>query len=91
MHVSEVGKTGLDRALKLAGGISVNGPLAVRAAKQAISPAMELPFETGLDFERASYEPLLHSKERLEPLESFKSQTPAAFPERVMINVIDVG
>lgn len=78
-YVSEDGKTGLDRALQLAGEISVNGPLAVRAAKQAISRAMEFPLETGLDFERASYEPLLHSKDRLEALEAFKAKRPPQF------------
>ena len=73
-YVSEEGRTGLDRALQLAGEISANGPLAVRAAKQAISRALEFPLEAGLDFERASYEPLLRSKDRLEALEAFKSK-----------------
>ena len=49
-YVSEEGKTELDRALQLAGEISVNGPLATRAAKQAISRAMEFSLEAGLDF-----------------------------------------
>lgn len=78
-YVSDKQKTGLDRALELAGEISVNGPLAVRAAKQAISRAMEFPLEAGLDFERASYEPLLHSKDRLEALEAFKAKRPPQF------------
>ena len=54
------GKTGLDGPLQLTGGIAVNGPFAVRAVKKVISPAMEFSFVTGLDLERASYEPLLH-------------------------------
>ena len=78
-YVSEEGETGLDRALRLAGEISANGPLAVRAAKQAISRAMEFPLEAGLDFERASYEPLLHSKDRVEALEAFKAKRPPQF------------
>ena len=78
-YVSEEGKTGSDRALQLAGEISVNGPLATRAAKQAISRAMEFPLEAGLDFERASYESLLHSKDRLEALEAFKAKRPPRF------------
>ena len=78
-YVSEEGKTGLDRALQLAAEISVNGPLAVRAAKQAISRAIELPLEAGLDFERSMYEPLLHSKDRLEALEAFKAKRPPQF------------
>jgi len=78
-YVSEEGKTALDRALQLAGEISVNGPLAVRAAKQAISRAMEFPLETGLDFERASYGPLLPSKDRLEALEPLEAKRPPQF------------
>ncbi|KAF9646173.1 enoyl-CoA hydratase [Thelephora ganbajun] len=78
-YVSEEGKTGLDRALQLAREISLNGPLAVRAAKQAISRAMEFPLEAGLDFERASYEPLLRSKDRIEALEAFKAKRPPQF------------
>ena len=46
---------------------------------------MEFPLETGLNFERASYGPLLHSKNRLK---AFKP-TPAAVQGRV-INVINV-
>lgn len=43
-------------------------PLAIRAAKLAISRAEELPLEAGLDFERACYQPLLSTKDRLEAL-----------------------
>ena len=49
------GETGLDCPLQLAGGISVDGPLAVWAAKQAISRLTEFPFETGLEFDRTSW------------------------------------
>ena len=47
-------------------------PLSVRVAKQAISRVTEFLFETGLEFERASYEPLHHSYDRLESLEAFE-------------------
>ena len=77
--MSEEGEAAVDRALELAREISANGPLAVRAAKQAISRAMEFSLEAGLDFERASYEPLLHSKDRVEALEAFKAKRPAQF------------
>ncbi len=33
----------------------------------------------GLDFERASYEPLLHSKDRLEALQAFKEKRAPVF------------
>ena len=78
-YVSEEGKTGLDRVLQLAGEISINGPLAVRATKRAISRATEFPLEAGLDFEHASYEPLLHSKDRPEASEAFKAKRPPRF------------
>lgn len=71
-------------------------PLALRAAKQAISRAPELSLEPGafyfghlpiilltlppgLDFERASYETLLHTKDRLEALQAFKEKRKPVF------------
>ena len=48
--------------------------LAVRVAKQAISLVTEFPFETGVEFERASNWRLLYTKDRLEPLEAFKAK-----------------
>ncbi|KAF9057986.1 ClpP/crotonase-like domain-containing protein [Panaeolus papilionaceus] len=73
-YVSEPGTTAFDRALKLAEKISTNAPLALRAAKQAISRSEDLPLETGLDFERASYETLLSTKDRIEALNAFKEK-----------------
>ncbi|EIN11133.1 hypothetical protein PUNSTDRAFT_64310 [Punctularia strigosozonata HHB-11173 SS5] len=73
-YVSEEGSSGFYRALQLAQSIAANAPLALRAAKQAISRAPELALEPGLDFERASYEPLLHSKDRIEALEAFQEK-----------------
>jgi len=78
-YVSEPNTLGFDRALELAGEISVNAPLALQAAKRAISRAPELSLEPGLDFERASYEPLLHTKDRLEALEAFKAKRAPVF------------
>lgn len=70
-------------------------PLALRAAKQAISRAADLPLESGkriaawlpfpvslmigLDFERASYEVLLGTKDRIEALEAFKEKRAPVF------------
>ncbi|KAF7985253.1 hypothetical protein HWV62_7922 [Athelia sp. TMB] len=73
-YVSEERDTAYDRALSLAGQIAKNAPLALRAAKLAISRASDLPLEPGLDFERASYEPLLTSKDRTEALQAFKEK-----------------
>ncbi|KIL70207.1 hypothetical protein M378DRAFT_67289 [Amanita muscaria Koide BX008] len=75
-YISEPGSTGFDRALTLAESITQNGksPLALRAAKQAVSRSVDLSLETGLDFERASYEVLLDTEDRLEALEAFKQK-----------------
>jgi len=78
-YVSEQGQTAIDRSLELAGKISENAPLALRSAKQAISRAIEVPLESGLDFERAAYEPLLKSKDRLEALQAFKEKRAPVF------------
>lgn len=73
-YVSTAPSTGFDRALELARDIAKSAPLALRAAKQAVSRAVDLPLESGLDFERASYEVLLGTKDRIEALEAFKEK-----------------
>ncbi|KAF8165504.1 ClpP/crotonase-like domain-containing protein [Crassisporium funariophilum] len=73
-YVSSPGTTAFDRSLSLAETIAKNAPLALRAAKQAISRSEDLPLETGLDFERASYETLLTSYDRTEALQAFKEK-----------------
>lgn len=54
-------------------------PLALRAAKLAISQAPELSLEAGLDFERACYQPLLSTNDRLEALAAFKEKRKPVF------------
>ena len=71
-------------------------PLALRAAKQALSRAADLSLESGegeslplpawlltiflgLDFEKASYDLLLTTKDRTEALEAFKAKRPPVF------------
>jgi len=73
-YISSPGATAFDRSLSLAGSIIKNAPLALRAAKQAISRSEDLPLETGLDFERASYETLLTSQDRTEALQAFREK-----------------
>ncbi|KAF9268170.1 ClpP/crotonase [Marasmius fiardii PR-910] len=71
-YVSET--TAYDRSIELAEKISRNAPLALRAAKQAISRSEDLALEAGLDFERTSYETLLPTKDRIEALNAFKEK-----------------
>lgn len=78
-YVSDPPSTGFDRALELARDVAKGAPLALRAAKQAISRAMDLPLESGLDFERASYEVLLGTKDRIEALQAFNEKRPPIF------------
>lgn len=59
--------------------IIFTAPLALRAAKMAIMRAPDVPIETGLDFERACYEPLLRSQDRVEALNAFKEKRPPVF------------
>ncbi|KAF9568939.1 enoyl-CoA hydratase [Agrocybe pediades] len=73
-YVSSPGTTAVDRSLALAESIAKNAPLALRAAKQAVSRSEDLPLETGLDFERASYETLLTTRDRTEALEAFREK-----------------
>ncbi|KAL0949323.1 hypothetical protein HGRIS_009398 [Hohenbuehelia grisea] len=78
-YVSSEGTSGYDRALQLAEKITANAPLALRAAKQAISRSEDLALESGLDFERTSYEVLLKTKDRIEALEAFREKRKPIF------------
>ncbi|KXN89567.1 Methylglutaconyl-CoA hydratase, mitochondrial [Leucoagaricus sp. SymC.cos] len=78
-YVSDAGASAFDRALVLAEVIAKNAPLALRAAKQAVSRAEDLTLETGLDFERTSYETLLPTKDRLEALNAFREKRKPVF------------
>ncbi|KDN36698.1 ClpP/crotonase [Tilletiaria anomala UBC 951] len=60
-----------NKALEIAQQIAKNGPLAVRAAKLAIDKGQAMDTETGLDFERACYNTVMHTKDRLEGLKAF--------------------
>ncbi|KAF9006546.1 ClpP/crotonase-like domain-containing protein [Cyathus striatus] len=78
-YISKTGSTAFDRALELSELIVRNAPLALRAAKQAISRSEDLALEPvidflGLDFERASYETLLGTQDRMEALNAFKEK-----------------
>ncbi|KAG9317494.1 ClpP/crotonase-like domain-containing protein [Chiua virens] len=78
-YVSSPPTSAHGRALQLAEEIAKNAPLALRAAKQALSRAVDLSLESGLDFERASYDLLLTTKDRTEALEAFKAKRPPVF------------
>ncbi|PVF92754.1 ClpP/crotonase [Serendipita vermifera] len=77
--VDYVCESGLSKAFELAEEMSSSAPLALRAAKLAISRAAELPLEAGLDFERACYQPLLFTKDRVEALAAFQAKRKPVF------------
>ena len=58
-------------ALELAGVISANGPVAMRAAKAAIDQGSEVPIAAGLEIEARCYERVLPTRDRLEALAAF--------------------
>ena len=74
-YVFKEGKTELDHVLQLAGNLSVNGPLTVQAEiSQVISQVMESLLKTGLNFECALHEPLIHRKDRPEAWEALRTK-----------------
>jgi len=78
-YVSPPDSSTFDTALKLAEKIVKNAPLALRAAKESISRSPDLSLETGLDFERASYDTLLTTSDRMEALVAFKEKRRPVF------------
>ncbi|KAH7105433.1 ClpP/crotonase [Auriculariales sp. MPI-PUGE-AT-0066] len=79
-YIAETPQSAFDRALQLAKDMSGSAPLALRAAKLAISRAPEFTtIDSALDFERQCYEPLLKSKDRVEALEAFKEKRAPVF------------
>jgi methylglutaconyl-CoA hydratase len=62
------------RALQLAEAIASNGPIAVRAAKEAVRRGLEMPLGEGLAFETEMYGRTIDTKDRLEGLAAFKEK-----------------
>jgi len=71
--VNRVSEPGALRAaaLELAQSIAANGPVAVRAAKDAIDAGVELPLAQALEHEARCYERVLGTADRLEALAAF--------------------
>lgn len=54
-------------------------PLALRAAKTAMSRSLDTPLDEALNHERACYEPLLGTKDRVEALVAFREKRRPVF------------
>lgn len=63
-----------ETALEVARAIASNGPVAVRAAKDAIDRGCERPIEEGLEIEARCYERVLPTQDRLEALAAFSEK-----------------
>ncbi len=68
-----------ETALEMARAIAANGPIAVRAAKDAIDTGSELPLAQGLEHEARCYERVLGTSDRLEALAAFAEKRKPAF------------
>lgn len=71
-----------DEALKMAGTIAANGPVAVRLAKEAIEGGFDLAIGEALAFEWQCYEGVLGTSDRLEALAAFAEKRPPRFTGR---------
>lgn len=71
-----------EAALKMAGTIAGNGPVAVRLAKQSIEGGFDLSMDEALAFEWQCYEGVLGTSDRLEALAAFAEKRPARFTGR---------
>jgi enoyl-CoA hydratase len=79
--VNEVAPEGraLERAREVASEIAANGPVGVRAAKQAIDLGTEMPLAAGLVLEGRCYEETVPTKDRLEALAAFREKRKPVF------------
>jgi enoyl-CoA hydratase/carnithine racemase len=67
----------LPEALKIAERIAQNGPVAVRAAKQALQEGLVLPMKEALEVEKTYYEKTIFTEDRLEGIRAFlEKRTP---------------
>jgi len=71
-----------EHATELARAIAANGPIAVRAAKDAIDRGVEMPITEGLEHEARCYEQVLGTEDRLEALAAFAEKRRPEFKGR---------
>lgn len=68
-----------DHATACANRIAQNAPLAIKAAKTAISEGLDLPLHEGLAIELTQYNSLLNTKDRYEGIDAFNEKRAANF------------
>jgi len=68
-----------ETAREVADAIAANGPVAVRAAKDAIDRGLEMPIDQGLEHEARCYERVLGTEDRVEALAAFAEKRPPRY------------
>jgi enoyl-CoA hydratase/carnithine racemase len=69
----------LGRALETAGRVAAQAPLAVRAAKEAVRAAHELPLSKGIAVERELFRSLFGTRDQEEGMRAFLEKRPPAW------------
>ena len=69
----------LETALGLAREILLNGPVALRMAKQAIDRGIDMDLDSGLAIEQACYAQVIPTQDRLEGLAAFREKRKPQF------------
>lgn len=64
----------MEEAQDLAACIARNGPLAVKAAKNAMDTGFDMPLEESLEIEHAAYKSTIPTTDRVEGLNAFKEK-----------------
>jgi enoyl-CoA hydratase len=72
----------LDVALELAARIAAMPPLAIRAAKESVKRAFEMPLGAGLDVERRNFFMLFDSEDQREGMAAFAEKRPPTWSGR---------
>lgn len=70
-HVCDDYNLAFEKAKEIANKIGEKGPIAIKAAKQAISYGMNLDLRSGLELEDACYSKVIPTEDRLEGLKAF--------------------
>jgi len=69
----------VEKAFEIANKIGEKGPVAIKAAKQAISFGMNVDLRSGLELEDACYAKVLPTEDRLEGLKAFAEKRKPAY------------
>ena len=71
----------VEEALKVARGIAQKSALAVRAVKESVNRALELPLSEGLRFERRMFHSAFATEDQTEGMQAFLEKRPAQFKD----------